>query len=84
MRKNPGSSVKLFEYLACAKPVIASRAGGYGRIVREAQAGLEVDAENPDSVAQAIGALIKDKGLREKMGRNWPGRPALVGGGLFM
>jgi glycosyltransferase involved in cell wall biosynthesis len=76
IRKNPGSPIKLFEYLACAKPVIASDAGGYGALVERLEAGIGVDAQNPKALAGVIITLLENKDLREMMGRN--GRDAVI------
>ena len=38
--------------------------------MREAKAGIPVPLENPYELAQAIIKLLKDKHLREEMGRN--------------
>lgn len=77
IRKNPGNPIKLFEYLACARPVIASNEGGYGDFVERYEAGMGVDSKNPQAVAEAIISLIENEDLRERMGKK--GREAVVG-----
>ena len=69
-RKNPGSPLKLYEYLACEKPVVVSDVGNIGKLVKENNCGLAIEPENPDALAKGIIRLIKNKDLREKMGRN--------------
>ncbi|MFC1631626.1 glycosyltransferase family 4 protein [Candidatus Omnitrophota bacterium] len=76
IRKNPGNPIKLFEYLGCGKPVITSKQGGYGEIVERINAGLGVDFQNPQKLAEAIITLIENDQLRKKMGDN--GRQAVV------
>jgi len=62
------SPIKLYEYLACARPVIASDLPGF-EIVREREAGLLVPPEDPAALAEAILRLAADPGTREAMGR---------------
>ncbi|MDA7857902.1 glycosyltransferase family 4 protein [bacterium] len=69
-RKNPGSPLKLYEYLACGKAVVVSDAGSVGELVRENNCGLAVTPEDSDALAEAILRLIKDKNLRDQMGKN--------------
>lgn len=78
IRKNPGSPMKLFEYLACGKPVVASNVKGYGDFIERIGAGFSVDAANPQAVAEAIVRLIKDETLKKEMGHR--GRCAAVEG----
>ncbi len=65
----PGSPLKLFCYMACGKPVVATRMDGF-EILEEAEAGLLVDPENAHEVVEACLRLLSDAPLREKMGRN--------------
>ena len=69
IRTDPGNPIKLYEYLACSKPVIASNVEGYGDFVEGVGAGISVDSDNPEAVAEAIIRLIRDEGLRKEMGR---------------
>ncbi|NOT76818.1 MAG: glycosyltransferase family 4 protein [Cyclobacteriaceae bacterium] len=50
--------VKLFEYMAAGKPVIASREGESAAFVIEAEAGILVDPLNVNEIAEAITRLI--------------------------
>ncbi len=70
VRINPGDPQKLYEYLACGRPVVASDAGGYGNFVEKIGAGVSVDASNSEKLAHELVRLIKDKSLRTEMGRN--------------
>lgn len=71
------SPLKIYEYLACGKPVVTSDVKGAGDIVMTGNAGLAVNPENPEALAEAITKLLEDKELRESMGRN--GRRLAVG-----
>ena len=62
---------KLIEYMACGKPVIASK--GFTeveRIVNDAKCGILVDYDNPKQVADAIIYLLKNDKERIEIGEN--------------
>jgi glycosyltransferase involved in cell wall biosynthesis len=75
-RDIPGSPLKLWEYMACGKPVIATNTSDF-EIIKKCNCGILVDAEKPADVANAIVTLLKDKKLRKEMGEN--GRRYVVG-----
>jgi glycosyltransferase involved in cell wall biosynthesis len=57
---------KLFEALAVGVPVVASDLPGMAGIVRETDAGLLVDASDPNAIAQACRTLLElDEPSRE-------------------
>jgi glycosyltransferase involved in cell wall biosynthesis len=60
---------KLFDYMACAKPVVVSDAAPMERIVREASCGLVFRAGDAESLAQAIARMAQDPAGLEQMGR---------------
>ena len=64
------SSLKLREYFACGRPVVGSDISGVGDVLRDANAGIAVTPENIPESARAIISLLRDKALREEMGRN--------------
>lgn len=64
------SPLKLFEYMACGKPVVASDIEGVREIVKESGGGILVGAENPENLAQAIVRLLKDEDYMKEMGEN--------------
>jgi glycosyltransferase involved in cell wall biosynthesis len=63
------SALKLGEYLACGKPVIASRLAGF-EILEEVQAGILVDPDSPEDVAAAVVRLLENPEQRLQMGAN--------------
>ena len=77
------SSLKILEYFACKKPVVASRTEVIPEVIdlMERQLGITVQPEDPKALSVAILRLLKDEGLRKKMGmgarnyvameRNW-------------
>jgi len=65
----PGSPLKVREYMACARPVVASRGTGYDfGIVEAAGAGVLVDPSNIREVVTAIVGLLGDEPRRIEMG----------------
>lgn len=63
------SPLKLYEYMACEKPVVATRTGGF-EILEDNNAGLLVNPENLQEFAEAIIKLLQDPELRKQMGDN--------------
>jgi len=65
------SPLKMCEYLACEKPVVTTDINDSGMkgLLEETNAGILVEPENPQELAEAIIKLLKDKKLREEMGR---------------
>jgi len=53
---------------ACRKPVIASDVGGLTEIVKHGVTGFTVPAGDHEAMAEALIKLLKDRGLRERMG----------------
>jgi len=64
-----GSPLKLCEYLACERPVVASEISGHEFIESEL-AGILVTPDNPQELANAIIKLLQAPGLRAQMGEN--------------
>lgn len=63
------SPLKLYEYMACERPVVASRLHGFECLETE-KAGILVNPEDPQEIAQAIIMLLRDPHLRKKMGKH--------------
>jgi len=61
------SPLKLFEYMACGKAVVASRASGL-EIIEESGGGILVEPGNINELTNSIIKLYKDEYLRIKMG----------------
>ena len=64
-----GSPLKLWEYMACGVPVVATNSDDF-YLLKKYNGGLIVDSEKPDEIAEAILSLLKNKKLREEMGKN--------------
>jgi glycosyltransferase involved in cell wall biosynthesis len=63
-----GSPTKLFEYMAMAKPVIASRLGQIADVIADGESGLLVEPGDSSALARAIERLAQDHALRARLG----------------
>jgi glycosyltransferase involved in cell wall biosynthesis len=63
-----GSPTKLFEYMAMARPVIASRLGQIADVIIDGENGLLVEPGDADALARAIDRLANDEALRARLG----------------
>lgn len=64
------SPLKMYEYMACGKPIAASNISGVGDVLEQNNTGISVEPENPEELAKAIIKLLEAEKLREEMGRN--------------
>jgi glycosyltransferase involved in cell wall biosynthesis len=64
-----GSPTKLFEYMAMARPVVASRLGQIEDVIEDGETGLLVEPRNAERLARAIERLASDSELRNRLGR---------------
>lgn len=67
---------KLFDYMLCGLPVIASDFPEISKVVREAECGVLVDPTDPDAIAEAIIYLLEHPDEARRMGEN--GRRAVL------
>jgi len=56
--------------MACSRAIVATRAGGIPEIVEDGVNGALVPPRDHGAMAEAIVRLLKDEGLRKKMGDN--------------
>lgn len=61
---------KMFEALSAQIPIILSAEGEAERLINSAQAGITVEPENPNKIAEAILKLYNDVEYRNKLGEN--------------
>jgi glycosyltransferase involved in cell wall biosynthesis len=59
----------IMEAMAMERPVVTSRLGGPGEIVRDGYEGVLVDPSNPEEIAAALLRLAADPALRTRLGR---------------
>jgi glycosyltransferase involved in cell wall biosynthesis len=64
-----GLPVALMEALASGLPVVATAVGGVPEAVHDGVEGVLVPAGQPDTLADAVLALVADPGSRARMGR---------------
>jgi glycosyltransferase involved in cell wall biosynthesis len=67
---------KMLEFMSCGRPVVLGVGGQAEKILREADAGISVEAENPAAIAEAIRTMFTNPELRVRCGRN--GRAYIV------
>lgn len=68
-QKNWLSPLKLFEYMASAKPIVASAVGQVVDIIQNEENGLLVPPDDVSQMGDAIMRLIADKDLRIQLGQ---------------
>jgi len=61
---------KMLEFMACERPVILGVEGQAKQIIQEAGAGICIQPENAEELAQAVRRLAGDADLRKTLGRN--------------
>ena len=61
---------KIFEIMACERPIVASLRGETEEILNNAGSSLVVEPENVEEISEAILKLKNDPGLGEKLGKN--------------
>jgi glycosyltransferase involved in cell wall biosynthesis len=64
------SPLKLFEYMAAGKAIVASRAGQITELIQHGHNGLLVEPGNIVDLAQAIIKLLNDPAERKRLGHN--------------
>ncbi|RXA18058.1 glycosyltransferase family 1 protein [Methanosarcina sp. MSH10X1] len=62
------SPLKLYEYMACGKPVVASDISGVSDILKASEGGIPALPESPEALAEGILKLLENPGLRTKLG----------------
>ena len=75
VKNSMGSPVKLYEYMSCGRPVVASDFRGIGDVVAAHQAGISVPASDAEAVTVAVNRLLDDPELGCEVGRR--GREAV-------
>lgn len=75
-RSYPGDSMKLWEYMACGRPIVATAGPGYGETLEKLRCGLSAKADDPTDLSRQLLCLLVDQDLRRSMGER--GRMAVV------
>jgi glycosyltransferase involved in cell wall biosynthesis len=67
-RSYPGDSMKLWEYLACGRPVVTTVGPGCGDVVESIGCGLAAAPDDPHDLARQIVHLLMEPDTRIRMG----------------
>lgn len=63
-----GSPLAIMEYMAAGKPIVATSVGGVPELVADGVHALLVEPRNVEGLAAAIGRLLRDRELGERLG----------------
>jgi glycosyltransferase involved in cell wall biosynthesis len=63
-----GLGTSLLDAMAASKPIVATTAGGIPEVVVDGETGFLVPPRDHEAMAEAIVRLLKDEGLRTRMG----------------
>jgi glycosyltransferase involved in cell wall biosynthesis len=63
-----GGPLSVMEYMAAGKPVITTNAGGLPELVESEVNGLLVNTRDPEALATAMGRLLTNPDLRDRLG----------------
>ena len=69
-----GLGTSVLDAMACGRAVVATRAGGIPESVVDGETGLLVPTRDPDALASAVLRLLRDRALRQALGRAGRGR----------
>lgn len=67
--KSGYSPLKLYEYMACGKPIVATNTDGF-ELLTESNSGILINPENPTEFANSIIMLLNNPNLMEEMSEN--------------
>jgi len=68
--RSEGITTAVLEAMAAGLPVVVTDVGALGEAVRDGRDGILVPPADVASLAEALSRLIRDPGLRERMGRD--------------
>lgn len=68
--RTEGMGRVLVEAMAAGRPRIGTSVGGIPSVIEHEYDGLLVPPNNPSALAEALRRLLRDRGLREELGRN--------------
>jgi glycosyltransferase involved in cell wall biosynthesis len=66
------SPLKIYDYMACGKPVVASDIKGVGDLLQEYEVGIPVTPEDPDLLARGVLLALNDQELASRCLRRGP------------
>jgi glycosyltransferase involved in cell wall biosynthesis len=62
------SPIKIFEYMAVGRSVLAARVGQIGEVIEDGVTGILYDPSDPASLSAGLLRLVEDPGLRRRLG----------------
>ena len=62
--------IAITQAMAAGKPVVATRVGGIPDLVSDEENGLLVPARNPEAFGAAVGRVLRNRRLRERLARD--------------
>ncbi len=65
-----GSPLKIFEYMAAGKAIVATKTGQVAEVIQDGHNGLLVESGNMAELTQAVLRLLQDKAERTRLGQN--------------
>jgi glycosyltransferase involved in cell wall biosynthesis len=69
-RGGTGTPLKLFEYMAAGKAIVATDLNQAAEVIQDGHNGLLVEAGDVGGFAEAMLALLEDSGKRARLGKN--------------
>jgi glycosyltransferase involved in cell wall biosynthesis len=67
------SPVKIYEYMACGKPVVTTRIGQIAELIETGKTGILCDPGDTKALIEAVQQLIRNREVRSAIGRNAAG-----------
>ena len=64
------SPIKIFEYMAAARPVVAGAIGQIEELIVDGETGLLFEPGRTDRMAEALERLVRDPELKRRIGEN--------------
>ena len=64
-----GSPMKIFEYMAMAKPTVAAKFRPIAEVINHGQNGLLFEPENREALLSCVSRLVDDPELRQRLGQ---------------